>query len=214
MTVRLRRAESSSTLKIESPGCIESNATLAGRIANHETGAFDVLVDRYHQFVFRICFRILGHRQDAEDATQDTFSRVAKYLHRWDRQRPFEPWLASVAGNRSRTHLARRRNHQPLTVAAEPHTHSTLQDHAADAMREEIMLALNNLSGRQRQAFLCFHEQSMSYAEISDHLGCPIGTVKTLVHRARASLIEQLRQREVIGDSVRRMKSASAGDSK
>lgn len=181
---------------------LESNASLARRIMAQESGAFALLVERYHDFVFRICFAILRHRQDAEDATQDTFSRVAKYLDRWDPRRPLEPWLATVAGNRSRSHLARRKVYAPLTAADEPESLATRQNHAADAMREEIALALRNLPDRQRIAFECFHEQSMPYVEIARQMQCPIGTVKTLVHRARLSLIEQLRQRDVVPDNA------------
>ncbi|WP_182868942.1 RNA polymerase sigma factor [Rhodopirellula sp. JC639] len=177
---------------------LESDASLARRILAQDSGAFAILVDRYHDFVFRICFAILRHRQDAEDATQDTFSRVARYLDRWDPRRPIQPWLATVAGNRSRSHLARRKVYAPLSAAAEPQSLATRQNHAADAMREEIVLALGNLPERQRIAFECFHEHAMSYAQISGQMRCPIGTVKTLVHRARLSLIEQLRQREVV----------------
>lgn len=177
---------------------LESNASLARRIAQHDAGAFAILVERYHGFVFGICFGILRHRQDAEDATQDTFSRVAKYLDRWDPRRPLEPWLATVAGNRSRSQLARRRVYAPLTEAAEPQSLSTPQAQAADAMREEIVLAMKQLPERQRRAFQYFHEDSLPYIEIAKRLDCPIGTVKTLVHRARQSLIEQLRQRDVV----------------
>ena len=179
---------------------LESNASLARRIIAQEHGAFTLLVDRYHDFVFRICFAILRHRQDAEDATQDTFSRVAKYLDRWDPRRPLEPWLATVAGNRSRSHLARRKVYAPLTAADEPQSLAAPLNHAADAMREEITLALGNLPERQRIAFESFHEHSMSYVEISRQMQCPVGTVKTLVHRARLALIEQLRRRDVVPD--------------
>ena len=189
---------------------MESTAALARRISQHDSGAFAILVDRYHEFVFRICFGILRHRQDAEDATQDTFSRVAKYLDRWDPRRPFEPWLATVAGNRSRSHLARRRFHAPLTEAGEPQTLASSQAQAAAAMKEEIALAMDCLPSRQRMAFELFHEQSLSYVEIARKLDCPVGTVKTLVHRARQSLINQLRRRDVVPSSS---ESATRGDS-
>ncbi|MCO8124199.1 sigma-70 family RNA polymerase sigma factor [Stieleria sp. TO1_6] len=185
----------------------DSNAVLARRIVDQDAGAFAILVDRYHQFVFRICYGILGHRQDAEDATQETFSRVARYLDRWDPRRPLEPWLATVAGNRSRSQLAQRRSFTPLTAVEEPHSLSTPQAQAAQAMREEITLALAQLPIRQRVAFRCFHEQAMSHAEIARKLGCPVGTVKTLVHRARVSIVDQLQRRDVVSGAT------STGDS-
>ncbi|KAA5544538.1 sigma-70 family RNA polymerase sigma factor [Roseiconus nitratireducens] len=185
-------------LKISAAAAPESNAALARRIVADDAHAFAVLVDRYHDFVFRICFSILRHRQDAEDATQETFTRVVRYLDRWDPRRPLEPWLAKVAGNRSRSQLARRKSHAPLTSVAEPPSDCSTQAQAAAALREEIALALRSLPTRQRQAFELFHQRSMPYAEIAEQLRCPVGTVKTLVHRARAGLIQRLQHRDVL----------------
>ena len=181
-----------------SSGDPPSDVALVARIIEQEAAAFNLLVDRYYSFVFRICFGMLRHQQDAEDATQETFSRVAQYLDRWDPRRPFAPWLAAVAGNRCRSHLARRRSYTSLGTVSEPEANAARLDRAADLMREEIALALASLPPRQRQAFQLFHEHSMSYAQIAEALDCPLGTVKTLVHRARFSMIDQLRQRDVV----------------
>ena len=123
---------------------------------------------------------------------------MARYLDRWDSRRPLEPWLVAIAGNRCRTFLARRRVHQPLAWADEPASESTGEQLAADALREGMTLALSHLPLNQRRAFELFHERSLSYGEIADELGCPVGTVKTWVHRARGHLIEHLRVREVL----------------
>ncbi|MFK8115476.1 MAG: RNA polymerase sigma factor [Rubripirellula sp.] len=172
----------------------ESNATLAQRFQEQDEHAFAKLFGRHHSLVFAVCLRILGHRQDAEDATQETFSRMARYLDHWDRSRPLEPWLVVIAGNRCRTLLKRKRVHQPLSATIV----APAELGAADSLREEVMLALSQLPERQREAFHLFHEQSMSYAEIAAELSCPIGTVRTWVHRARGNVMRQLQQREVL----------------
>ena len=192
-----------------SEAACESNAALAARFIAREAEAFALLVERYHDFVFRICFGILRHRQDAEDATQETFSRMARHLDRWDRTRPLEPWLATVAGNRCRSQLARRKSFSPLTSVSEPQSLDLVQDQAADQMREEIRLAMDHLPDRQRNAFEMFHEQALSYGEIATRMDCPLGTVKTLVHRARSSIIENLRRREVLSERPSTVGSAS-----
>ncbi|MCG8652390.1 MAG: sigma-70 family RNA polymerase sigma factor [Pirellulales bacterium] len=176
----------------------ESNAVLAERFRKNDPSAFDKLVRRHQQLVFQVCLKILDHRQDAEDVTQETFSRMAKYLDRWDSRRPLEPWLIAIAGNRCRTHLSRRRVHQPLSAAMEPASDRTNEQFAAESLQEEVCLALASLPTNHRRAFELFHEQSLNYSEIADTLGCPVGTVKTWVHRARTKLIEQLRSREVV----------------
>ena len=177
----------------------DSGEPLADRMRGPDEYAFAMLVERYHALVFRVCMRILKHQQDAEDATQETFSRMAKYLDQWDRNRPIEPWLTTIAGNRSRTFLARRRPHQALSPAIEPAVNDRIEMDSVNQLQEELALAMTQLPERQRVAFELFHEQHLSYAEISDRMGCPLGTAKTWVHRARGQLIDQLRRREVIG---------------
>ena len=176
----------------------ESNALLAQQFRQNDQTAFNKLVGRHQPLVFRVCLRILGHRQDAEDATQETFSRVAKYLHRWDSRRPLEPWLVAIAGNRCRTLLASKRPFQSLTAASEPVSSEGMSQREAELLREELHLALMRVPESHRRAFRLFHEESLSYAEIAEALGCPLGTVKTWVHRARAKIIDQLRDREVV----------------
>lgn len=182
----------------------ESNALLAEQFRENDQTAFGKLLARHHALVFRVCLRILGHQQDAEDATQETFSRVARYLHRWDSCRPLEPWLVAIAGNRCRTMLARKPLLQTLSPTMEPVSVEGLNQHAGDALREELERALNLLPEGQRMAFQLFHEQSLSYAEIAVALGCPLGTVKTWVHRARSRIIAELVERQVVMTSQSR----------
>lgn len=178
----------------------ETNAALAERYRGNDEHAFATLVRRYQSLVFGVCMRMLAHREDAEDVTQETFSRLARYLDRWDPQRPLEPWLVTIAGNRCRSYLARHRRWHPLSATTEPVSETVRQTQAAESLREEVRLALAKLPRRQRDAFQMFHEGSLRYAEIAERLDCPLGTVKTLVHRARTALIEELRQRDVIAE--------------
>ena len=176
----------------------DSNALLVQQFLENDETAFSKLVRRHYPLVFRVCLKILGHRQDAEDVTQETFSRFAKHVDKWDVRRPLEPWLVTIAGNRSKTLLARRRAHQSLTSMVEPVTDEAHAVRNADGLREELQLALAAVPDQQRLAFDLFHEQGMSYVQISAEMDCPVGTVKTWVHRARSSVVRILRQREVI----------------
>ena len=71
----------------------------------------------------------------------------------------------------------------------------------ADNLAEEVRLALLQLRPEFRQAFVLFHEQELSYAEIAEAMDCPLGTVKTWIHRGRSELIERLRDRGVLEES-------------
>jgi RNA polymerase sigma-70 factor (ECF subfamily) len=177
---------------------IEPTPLLVRRYLAEDKSAFSTLVQRYQNLVFSLCFRMLGHREDAEDAVQETFTRVARHIDGWDDQRPIEPWLLTIAGNRCRTHLSRRRRDLPLLDGAEPASNATEQQRTADVLDEEVQLALSDLRDQHRTAFLMFHQDQLSYAEIAEKMDCPVGTVKTWVHRARTDLIDRLRQREVL----------------
>jgi len=166
------------------------------------------LVQRFQGPVFGLCYRMLGRREDAEDAAQETFIRVLRSLKRWDETRDFEPWLLAIAGNRCRTALANRRrkpaadclDEVALVAADEPGSESHLA--------EEVQRALQQVREEYRQAFVLFHEHEKSYGEIAEIMSVPLGTVKTWVHRARRDLMELLKQRGAVEDvryAVRRV---------
>jgi RNA polymerase sigma-70 factor (ECF subfamily) len=174
---------------------------LVERCLQGDAAASVELVNRFNGMVFGLCYRMLAHRQDAEDVTQESFVRVFRNLHRWDPARDFRPWLLAIAGNRCRSLLAiRRRRPQPVDLVDQwPDRGGDVQD--ARNLAEEVRRALAGLREEYRQAFLLFHEQHLSYAEISAAMDCPLGTVKTWVHRARRELGDMLRSRGAVEES-------------
>jgi RNA polymerase sigma-70 factor (ECF subfamily) len=177
---------------------------LRGRIARCLAGdqtAMLALVEQFRGQVFGLCYRMLGQRQDAEDAAQETFVRVLKNLHRWDPARDFRPWLLAIAGNRCRTALAARRRRPRSEPSVELVADDAPSQQPADQLAEELRLALGRLRPEYRQAFLLFHQHELTYADIAQAMHVPLGTVKTWVHRARRELIEHLRQRGAIPEA-------------
>ena len=169
-------------------------------LAGHQP-SFGELIQRFRGQVFGLCYRMLGQREDAEDATQETFLRVAKNLHRWDPERAFEPWLLTIAGNRCRTRLAKRMRRPGTTTLDYPIEDETLQRQSAELLAEEVELVLTGVRTEYREAFLMFHKQELCYHEIAERLDVPLGTVKTWVHRARRELIFKLRKRGVLSEA-------------
>jgi RNA polymerase sigma-70 factor (ECF subfamily) len=159
------------------------------------------LVERYRGQVFGLCYRMLGNREDAEDAAQETFVRVLRSLARWDSTREFEPWLLAIAGNRCRTALSvrkRRRREQPLL---EPPELPAGPPQDEGQLAEEVEQGLGRLRTDYREAFVLFHEQELSYEQIAETINRPLGTVKTWIHRARRELIRHLVNRGVVAES-------------
>src|SRR6185369_17891037 len=175
--------------------------TLVGRCLAGDQSAMLALVERFQGQVFGLCYRMLGQRQDAEDAAQETFVRVLKNLHRWDQERDFQPWLLAIAGNRCRTALATRKRRPTAELAEELVVDDEPDQNAGRQLAEELHLALGQVRPEYRQAFVLFHEQELSYAEIAEAMQVPLGTIKTWVHRGRRELIDRLRQRGAIDGS-------------
>lgn len=159
------------------------------------------LVRRYEGMVFGVCYRMLGHRQDAEDAAQETFVRAVRSIANFNRSRRFESWLLTIAANRCRTALAARARRPDPTRLCDTVADDSPDDHAARWLDEELQRALGGLKNEHRQAFVLFHEYEKSYGDIAEIMGCPIGTIKTWVHRARRELIAQFRSRELTRSS-------------
>ncbi len=174
---------------------------LVDRCLAGEELAMVELVDRFRGQVFGLCYRMLGNRQDAEDMTQESFVRALRNLGRWDREREFRPWLLAIAGNRCRSLLSSHKRRPPAANLYEdelPDRGHEASDHRN--LQEEVNLALSRMRPEYQQAFLLFHEQELSYAEIGEILACPLGTVKTWIHRARNEIAQHLISRGVVED--------------
>lgn len=166
-----------------------------------EASAQRELVRRFEGGVFGLCFRMLGHRHDAEDVAQESLIRMLRSLHTWDATRDFEPWLLAITGNRCRTALANRKRKKTAEELPEQLPDRTPEQQDADQLAEELNGALANVREEYRQAFVLFHENELSYAEIAELMQVPLGTVKTWVHRARREIIDQLRKRGVLSEA-------------
>jgi RNA polymerase sigma-70 factor (ECF subfamily) len=158
-----------------------------------------LLIERFQAVVFGLCFRMVNHRQDAEDLTQETFLRALRSIRRFDPSRPLRPWVLGIAVNRCRTALSSRSRRQPTNL---PITVEDPIDHRPslpdpDDLAGELQRALTGLRPEYRMVFALYHEQSMSYEEIALAVSRPVGTVKTWLHRARAQLAEELSRRGV-----------------
>lgn len=177
---------------------VEELPILVDRCLAGDQPSFVELIKRFRGQVYGLCYRMLGQREDAEDATQETFVRVVNNLHQWDSTRAFEPWLLTIAGNRCRTRLAKRKRRPGVITLDYPIEDQSVEITRGEMLAEEMQLVLGTVRKEYREAFLLFHQKELCYKEISEQLNVPLGTVKTWVHRARRELIMKLKKRGVI----------------
>jgi len=177
---------------------VSNFSLLVDQCLDGDQSAVAEFVQRFRAKVYGLCLKMVGEHHEAEDMAQETFVRVLRNLDRWDRNRPIEPWILTIAGNRCRTHLAQR-TRRPIACESQDHVEDHRgRDERGELLSEEIYLALGAIRQEYREAFLLFHEQQLSYGEIAERLDCPLGTVKTWVHRARREIVQRLMNREVV----------------
>jgi RNA polymerase sigma-70 factor (ECF subfamily) len=178
------------------------DAALVRRCLAGDDEAVRQLVERFQAAVFGLCVRLLHNRHDAEDVAQEVFLRVFRGLARWDPARPLRPWVMRITVNRCRTWLARRpRRPEPVDYLGDRIAAPAPDD--SSELLTEIQAALAGLRLEHRTAFVLFHEQGRPYEEIAAALDCPVGTVKTWLHRARLQVLRRLQQRGLVPEDAR-----------
>lgn len=173
------------------------DAGLVQRCLLGQPDAVRLLVERFQTDVYGLCVRLLHHRHDAEDVTQEVFLRVFRSLHCWDAGRPLKPWIMGIAVNRCRTMMGQRTRRPELADYLHETAASAPADDSAELLHE-ISVAVEAMRPEYQAVFTLFHEQGQPYEEIAEALDRPVGTIKTWLHRARTEVLEQLRQRGMV----------------
>jgi RNA polymerase sigma factor (sigma-70 family) len=163
----------------------------------HSEAAFTALVQRHGPMVLRVCRRVLGQDQDAEDAFQATFLVLARRTTSIHKRDALSDWLHGVAfrtAMRAKRSAARRRNHETRRSGAAPvAADSPTWDDVQAVLDEEIQ----RLPGCFRGAFVLCVMEGKGGSEAAAELGCKEGTVKSRVNRARRLLQRQLSRRGI-----------------
>lgn len=179
---------------------------LVARAQGGEEEAFEELVRRHEGEVYRLCRRLLGLREDAMDAAQETFVRVFRGLARFRGEAKFRTWVYGIALNVCRnvaTSAPRRAAARSTSLAAPPGEEAgavELPDERPNPEREArgrelgraLEAALAELSWEHRQVILLREMEGLSCEEVAAVLGCRLGTVKSRLARARGALLARL----------------------
>jgi RNA polymerase sigma-70 factor, ECF subfamily len=170
---------------------------------NGDVGAFERLVEKYRDRVWRLAFNVLRDREDAWDVTQEAFIRAWQGLPTFRGHAAFYTWLfrivLNVAADRARQRAARGRAFGTERVPEEEWERTTVDqaatpdDEARRAeQRERIRRALAALSPAHRAIIMLSDLEGLSYREIAEVLDIPMGTVMSRLHNARKRLRDVL----------------------
>ncbi|MEO3385604.1 RNA polymerase sigma factor [Mesorhizobium sp. CAU 1741] len=167
----------------------DSDARLASRAAAGERVCLERLVERHYDFVFRIAWRLTGHRADAEDVAQDVCARLGRAIRGYRGGAAFSTWLYAIVLNAVRD---RARQTAREAVRREAYGKHQLMDQdeadpvedSADALWDAVRL----LPPKQCQAVTLVYGEEMSHASAAMLMGCTETTVSWHIHEAKKRL--------------------------
>jgi RNA polymerase sigma-70 factor (ECF subfamily) len=176
---------------VTTPG---TETDLLVRVISGDRAAFDSIMRVQEDRVFSVCLRILGNRDNALDATQETFLTVFRKASQFKGDSALGTWIYRIAVNTCYDQIRRsaRRPTESLPDHLEPADASAEDAIDAAGLRPEIERALTTLPPEFRAAVVLSDLEGMSLPEVAEALGIPVGTVKSRVFRGRRLLAERL----------------------
>jgi RNA polymerase sigma-70 factor (ECF subfamily) len=187
----------------------DADAALMLRVKDGDTDAFRELIERHQRAVINTIYRAIGDAWEAEDLAQRVFVQVYRSARRYKPTAKFTTWLFTIVHNTILNERRRRVRHraesieamqqpkgdeggsgwQPVDAGASDPAQQTAERELQDKLQQAIM----ELPDTQRTAVILCRFEGLSYEEIARVLGCSVAAVKSLLHRARLALKEQLR---------------------
>lgn len=172
-------------------------------IVRGDIKAFDTIVRRYQDRLTNFVSRFVGDVESAEDIVQETFLRAYRNRDQYPGLLKFSTWLYTIAGNLAKSELRRRKRWRLLSLdwgdgrgcvgladesrRPDRMTESSMAD-------DQIQRAIESLREHYREAILLRDVEGLAYDEIARIVGCPVGTVKSRVNRARLTLRGKLKR--------------------
>lgn len=184
----------------------EIDLQLVERVRAGDKQAFGLLVEKYRRKLLRLLSRMVRDPDEMEDIAQETFIKAYRALPQFRGEAAFYTWLYRIAVNTAKNHLAAKGKAMPTVSAQamdeddEPDERLVAQDIStpeSELLSKQVAIAVNEaveaLPEELRQAITLREIEGMSYEEIADYMGCPIGTVRSRIFRAREAIAVKLR---------------------
>ena len=186
-----------------------SDRELVATAVSGVEGSFEELVRRYQRPISAYVYRMVGNYESALDLTQEIFIKVYSSLRRYRDEFKFSTWIYKIAHNSAVDHLRRNATReQSLVMGPEgdqfdlPLESSRLspeQESERKERRGEIESVVRTLPANYRELIILRHSQDLSYEEIVEVTGLPLGTVKNRLFRAREMMRQQFVEKGITG---------------
>ena len=183
----------------------EPDHTLVGRVQAGERAAFDVLVRRHQHRVLAVVGRYIADWSECQDVAQEAFVRAFRAIGSLRGDSQFTTWLHRIAVNTAKNHLIAQNRRPPADdidlIDAELVSDSArLRDTDTperELMREQVqrcvIAAVEALPDDWKLALNLREVEGLSYEQIAQRMDCPVGTVRSRIHRAREAIDQRLR---------------------
>lgn len=196
----------SAAISIAKPSALADGELVQSALAGRET-SFEELVRRYQRPIAAYVYRMVGDYDAALDLTQEVFIKVYNSLIRYRPEFKFSTWIYKIAHNAAIDHLRRHAvREQSLTtgidgerreISIESRRLTPEQESEKKEQRSEIESVVQLLPSPYRELIVLRHSQDLSYDEIAEVTGLPLGTVKNRLFRAREAMRDHLLQRGI-----------------
>jgi RNA polymerase sigma-70 factor (ECF subfamily) len=184
----------------------DADLVLVERVRQGDKRAFGLLVEKYRRKIGRLLSRMVRDPEEVEDIAQETFIKAYRALPQFRGDAAFYTWLYRIAVNTAKNHLATRNRSMPTVSDAvgdsedgndERFSATDINTPDAELLSKQIAYAVNEaveaLPDELRTAITLREIEGMSYEDIANFMGCPIGTVRSRIFRAREAIAVKLR---------------------
>jgi len=193
-------------ISIAKPVTMADGELVQTAIAGREA-SFEELVRRYQRPIAAYVYRMVGDYDAALDLTQEVFIKVYNSLTRYRSEFKFSTWIYKIAHNAAIDHLRRYAvrelalaiefDGEPRVVAIESRRLTPEQESEREERRTEIESVVDQLPPAYRELIVLRHSHDLSYDEIAEVTGLPLGTVKNRLFRARDAMRDLLLRRGI-----------------
>ncbi len=172
---------------------MEVDNVVITRILAGEKDAYEVIVRRYQARAYRAALGWVGNTEDALDLSQDAFVKAYRALRRYDTTRPFFAWFYVILRNTCFNFLRRRKRMRTVSLDYVPDGCAATEDEARVAdIKRQVWRAIAGLPQPIREVMVLKYFEEMSYREIAETVGCPVGTVMSRLYYGRKKLKKAL----------------------